>query len=275
MAWLHLILNLAALLLWIHWRAGTMPRPKPANSVVGPTPNPGPVFRHSWIFLVALLVLLGLRAVFYNQFGPGLDWVPSLNLINESPHFRSDYFPRALAFSVLSFARWLAALYFCLALLSAVRPEGEGTTNWREFLKAQFGWLGNWPPFMHWLAALALAVGVHFGETRWMESVGVLTQAADPLRQIPTLIVLDLRAAVYLMMLLLALYLLNSYVYFGEQNSWKNVDASGRKLLRPLRAVPLVVRKIDLAPFLAFSFAYGLSFVLRHDHLAAWLGAIS
>ena len=63
MEWLHLILNLAALLLWIHWRAGTMPRPKPANSVIGPTPNPGPIFRHSWIFLVALLGLLGLRGV--------------------------------------------------------------------------------------------------------------------------------------------------------------------------------------------------------------------
>jgi uncharacterized protein YggT (Ycf19 family) len=275
MEWLHLILNLAALLLWIHWRAGTMPRPKPVNSVIGPTPNLGPVFRHSWFFLVALLVLLGLRAVFYNQFGPGLDWVPSLNLIDQSPHFRSDYFPRALAFSVLSFARWLVALYFCLALLSAVRPDGKRATNWREFLKAQFGWLGNWSPVVHWIAALALAVGVHLGETHWMESLGVLTQSADPLRQIPTLIVLDLSAAVYLMMLLLALYLLNSYVYFGEQNFWKNVDDSGRRLLKLFRAVPLVVRKIDLAPFIAFSLAYGLSFVLRHDHLASWLGAIS
>ena len=273
MEWLHLILNLAALLLWIHWRAGTMPRPKPANSVIGPTPNPGPIFRHSWIFLVALLGLLGLRAVFYHQFGPGLDWVPSLNLIEASPHFRSDYFPRALAFSVLSFARWLVALYFCLALLSAVRPDAEGSGNWREFLKAQFGWLGGWHPAFHCLAAFALAVGVHLGESHWMHSVGVIAEPAQSLHHLPTLLALDLRAAVYLAMALLALYLLNSYVYFGEANFWTNVDASGKRLLSPLRAVPLVVGKLDLAPFLAFSAAYGLSFLLQHHQLAAWLSA--
>ena len=97
MDWLHGILNLAGLLLWITWRAGTMPRPKPRNSFTGPTLSPGPISKHSWIYLAALIALLGLRAVFYHQFGPGLDWIPSLNLLNESPHFRSDLFPRILA----------------------------------------------------------------------------------------------------------------------------------------------------------------------------------
>ena len=109
------------------------------------------------LFLGGLLALLGLRAVFYHQFGPGLNWVPSLELLNESPHFRSSHFNRALAYSVLSFGRWLVALYFCLALLSTLRPTTKGGSQWSAFLDAQFGWLGHWPTFTHWLAALALA----------------------------------------------------------------------------------------------------------------------
>jgi len=33
------------------------------------------------------------------------------------------------------------------------------------------------------------------------------------------------------------------------------------------------VGKIDLAPFIAFILAFGLSFALRREHLANWLGA--
>ena len=69
----------------------------------------------------------------------------------------------------------------------------------------------------------------------------------------------------------LILYLLNSFVYFGEQILWKNVEASGKRLLTPLSYLPLVVGKVDLAPFLALALMYGLSFALRHAQLAAWL----
>jgi len=273
MDWLHGILNLVGLLLWIIWRAGTMPRPKLQNSITGPVPRPGPIFKYSWIYLAVLVVLLGLRAVFYHQFGPGLDWTPSLNLLNESPHFRSDLFPRILAYSVISFARWLVAGYCCLTLLTTVQPQIETSITWKEFIKSQFGWLGSLPSVVLWLAVIGLAIGVHIGEAEWMKFVGVSSGATERLRQIFGLIALDLRATVYLIMILLALHLLNSYVYFGEQSLWKTVNESGKRLLRPLRILPLEVGKIDLAPFIAFAMAFGLSFVLRREQLANWLGA--
>jgi uncharacterized protein YggT (Ycf19 family) len=67
------------------------------------------------------------------------------------------------------------------------------------------------------------------------------------------------------------LYLLNSYVYFGEQAFWKTVDESGKRLLNPLRILPWETRKVDFAPIVALAIAYGLSLALTPSHLAAWL----
>ena len=106
-----------------------------------------------------------------------------------------------------------------------------------------------------------------------MKAVGVWGETTDRLRQIPALVALDLRATLYLIMTLLVLYLLNSYVYFGEQPFLKTVNESGKRLLKPLRILPLEMGKIDLAPFIAFVMAFGLSFALRREHLANWLGA--
>ncbi len=270
MDWLHGILNLIGLLFWVLWRAGTLSRPKPANHLVGPALRQGPVFKHSWIYLLALVGVLGLRAVFYNQFGPGLDWIPSLQLLHEVPHFRSDYFPRALAYSVLSFARWLGALYFCWALLATIRPTADTAKLWRSFLRAQFGWLGGLPAIALWIFAISLSAGLHWVEAEWMVHVGVRSNITIHIQQLPALVALDARAAVYLAMGVLILYLLNTFVYFGESHFWKNVHACGNRLLAPLSGLPLVVGKIDLAPFLALALVYALSFALRHAQLAAW-----
>ena len=116
-----------------------------------------------------------------------------------------------------------------------------------------------------------LSVGVHLIEAEWMSRVDVRSESAAFAQHLPALMALDMRAAVYLAMGVLSLYLLNSFVYFGEQNFWKNVDASGKRLLMPLSCLPLVVGKVDLAPFLALGLMYGLSFALRHTQLAAWL----
>ena len=271
MDWLHGILNLIGLLFWVSWRAGTMPRPRLANSVAGPAPRQGPVFRHSWMYLLALVLLLLLRAVFYNQFGPGLDWIPSLNLLNEVPFFRSDWFPRALAYSIISFARWLVGLYFCLALLSTLQPDGKESPQWRDFLSSQFSFLGSLTPWLHWGLAASLSLGVHYGESLWMMHLNLRLETDDETLRLLALLALDLRAAVYLLMGLIGLYLLNSYVYFGERDFWKTVHSSGKRLLSPLKALPLVIGKIDLAPIIALGLAYGLSYILRHSQIAGWL----
>ena len=75
MDWLHGILNLTGLLLWVSWRAGTMPRSQPPRNLAGPTPRQGPIYQHSWIYLLVLLALLsGARGILQSvRPGTGLD----------------------------------------------------------------------------------------------------------------------------------------------------------------------------------------------------------
>jgi uncharacterized protein YggT (Ycf19 family) len=52
----------------------------------------------------------------------------------------------------------------------------------------------------------------------------------------------------YIAGVLLVLYLLNSYIYFGKHPFWSYANAGARALLRPLRAVPLCIGRVDFAP---------------------------
>lgn len=248
-----------------------MPRPKPANTIAGPTPRQGKTFKHSWVYLIALIILLTTRSVFYHRFGPGLDWIPSLEFIDVAPHFRSDFFHRSLAYSTISFARWLSALYFCLALLMSIKPDTDTAKMWRSFLRCQFGWLGGLSPALLWVSTLVLAVLVHTTESVWTVHIGVAETHSSLYKYLPLIIMLDFRATIYLSIIILTLFILNSYVYFGEHPLWKNIDNSGTRLLAPFRKTNLIAGKVDLTPFIVMTIALAISFVLRHEQLSAWL----
>jgi uncharacterized protein YggT (Ycf19 family) len=47
---------------------------------------------------------------------------------------------------------------------------------------------------------------------------------------------------------LLALHLVNSYVYLGNHPLWKFVTAAAQRLVHPLRGLPLRISKVDFAP---------------------------
>ena len=87
----------------------------------------------------------------------------------------------------------------------------------------------------------------------------------------------------YLIGGLLALHLVSSYVYLGNQPFWHFVAPTGRNLLRPLRRVPLRLGKVDFAPlvgialvFLAAEFAErGLSQLYKQAAALARLHASS
>jgi uncharacterized protein YggT (Ycf19 family) len=55
----------------------------------------------------------------------------------------------------------------------------------------------------------------------------------------------------FLLLVLFALHLINTYVYLGELSFWKFVNTATRELLRPIQWLPLRVGKIDFRPVAA------------------------
>ena len=58
---------------------------------------------------------------------------------------------------------------------------------------------------------------------------------------------------------LLALHLLNNYVYLGRHPFWKYVNATARTLLQPLRRVPLRAGRVDFAPVVGIALVFLLA----------------
>ena len=60
----------------------------------------------------------------------------------------------------------------------------------------------------------------------------------------------------YLVAGLLALHVLNSYVYLGNHPFWMFVTVTARSLLKPLARVPLKVDKVDFAPLVGIAVVF-------------------
>ena len=52
---------------------------------------------------------------------------------------------------------------------------------------------------------------------------------------------------------ILALHLLNSYIYFGQHPFWKYVNVTAQKMLTPLKKIPLRLGRVDFAPVVALA----------------------
>ena len=55
---------------------------------------------------------------------------------------------------------------------------------------------------------------------------------------------------------LLALHLLNSYIYFGKNPFWNYVNATAQTLLSPLEKIPLRAGKVDFAPVVGIALVF-------------------
>jgi len=261
MSLIDLILNLAGLLLWVSWRYvpfDPLTKIRPAT-LTGTLRRAEPLRVRRWHFLAALLCLLLVRTVFYWWLGPALDWTPSIELGAVSISFRSDIFRRMLLFSSASFGNVLLSFYLCLILLSVANPPGLEANPWQRFVRIQLGAMRHWPWALRALMPfLAMAV-------TWMIAAPLLAKwqivpATHSWRHLAEQSVL-LGANVYLQWkyligAVLSLHLLNSYVYLGSQPIWDFVNATGARLLSPLRRIPLRLGKADFAPVVGIALVF-------------------
>ena len=206
-------------------------------------------------YLVALIALLGIRAVAYWQLGTQTDWSPRIPLGPVTFWFRSDLPGRMVLFSVLSFGVALGILYLCLLLLSWVHPPTSEIDPAQRLVRAHLGWLDRWPTVMKLLLPLLVTALVWCACYPLLVKLRIVpTDVNSPWRVVAQGAVVGL--AVYLVLkfflvAVFALYLLNSYVYLGEFPLWNFINLTARGLLRPIKWIPLQVGKIDLAPVLA------------------------
>jgi hypothetical protein len=250
MSLLDFILNMAGLLLWLNWRAVAPLVATPAGTAAFSLPQRPAPPRARWLYLAGLLALLALRAVFYWQAGPQLDWTPGIPFGPTLLFLRSDFLGRMMLYSALSFGAALGVFYLFLLLLSSIQaPGSEADPAWR-LVRLHLGPLGRWPAAVKWvmpllvmmllwclLNPLLLQINLVPPVSRWQ----LLAQGAV----IGLAIYFALK---FLVMGFLLLHLLNSYVYLGDSAFWNFVNTTALSLLRPLQPLRLRIGRFDLAP---------------------------
>jgi uncharacterized protein YggT (Ycf19 family) len=247
------ILNIVGLLLWLNWRAAELPvGGRPGTSLLSTLRPAGPP-RPRYYYWAGLPVLLAARALFYWQAGQPVHWSPRIFLGPTTLSFRSDLPGRMVLFSVLSFGVALGIFYLWLLFLSCLNAQVPDTDPVQRLVRVWLGRLERWP------GAIKLFLPLAVTALAWCLLHPLLVRlnmvpAGAPARLLAQGAVIGLAACLtlkFLFIALLLLYLLNSYVYLGEFALWNFVDATTRRLLRPLQKLPLRMWKIDFAPVLS------------------------
>jgi uncharacterized protein YggT (Ycf19 family) len=253
MAIVDFILNLAGLLLWLNWRSirlDPLGKRTPAT-LIGTLRRAEPKRLRRWHLLAALGGLLLLRALFYWQIGSAFKpvWAGKLDLDVTTLFFRSDSFSRILLFSISSFALTLAVFYLWLLLLSIL--AGPEPPSFHRLVRMQLGRFDGWPRGVKLLLPL-IVTAVFWWLAAWLFAwLQIIPHPVSTAHRIEAALIVGLNSYLvwkYLIGALLALHLLNSYIYFGKHPFWSYVNAEARTLLSPLRAVPLQAGKVDFAP---------------------------
>ena len=224
MSLIDFILNVAGLLLWLNWRAVPPPAVAPEGAAGPALPQRAERPRARWRYLLALLALLLLRAVFYWQAGAPLNWVPVIRLSAIALPFYSELRGRMLMFSFFSFGATLGFFYLCLLLLSLVNGPVSDADPAPAAGAAAPGALERWPAVVKLLLPLLVTMAL------WCALNPLLLWRIDLVPRVSAWHLLAQGAVIglaayftlkFLVVAFLALYVLNSYLYLGEFRLFK------------------------------------------------------
>jgi len=257
MALIDFILNLAGLLLWVSWRSlrfDPFSKRTPAT-LIGTLRRAEPERIHWWQLPAVLGGMLFLRAVLYWQIGsafkPAWSGKLDLGIIVLSIPLHDDWagLGRACLFSLFSFGLALGVFYLWLLLLSLL--AGPEPPPFHRLVRMQLGSIDRWPRGVKWFLPLLVTAVVWWLASWVLAWLQVIPEPVSRAHRAEEALVIGLGsypAWQYLAGVLLALHLLNSYIYFGRHPFWTYVNTTAQTLLSPLRAVPLRVGKADFAP---------------------------
>lgn len=268
------ILNLVGLLLWLNWRSVYFsPSARTGGSLASTlraASSPSP----RWFYFVVLMGLLLVRALFYWQIGPALPWTPRLSLGCTTLIFRSDLLIRMVFYSFVSFGAVLGVLYLWLLLLSCINSDVWEENPQQRFIQLQLGILRHFPAGIKLLLPLLAMTFIWVALHPVMVSLQMAAKCSmlHLLMQGGIIGLLVYLQAKYLFVGVLLLHLLNSYVFLGDHSFLSFIDSTAAKLLRPLRQrwLPLVVKRIDLAPVVAIALILEIFALLEWASRTSW-----
>lgn len=269
MNFIDAILNLAVVLLWLQWRSNrTALAPLPTKSLLSLL-KPTEQTRAGAGILLTLAAVVLLRAFFYWQIGAPLGWIATLRLGTAPLYFRSDFLGLMLLYSALAAVRVIVVAWLWLALLHVLHRRAATEEPFPKWIRRLLGRAARWPwwtalfwPFiagtLGWLALHPLFAAVKLlpatSSFRHLTGEALLIGVGAYLAWWPLLIGA------------LVLHVLNSYIYFGAHPFWGFVEATGRRILSPLAALPLRVGRIDFAPVPVLALLWAAGWWLAHPH---------
>ncbi len=265
MGLIDFILNLAALLLWFNWRAARIDPLAAAtpSTLAGTLRRAGKTPVANWHLPVAIAGLIFVRAIFYWLIGR--NWAGTLDVGVIAVPFRSDMFRRMLLYSILSFGVTLTVFFIWLILLSCLKPVTANTDSLRGLLRSQLGRVEPWPWGIKLLLPFLGVTGLWWLMSWPLTYWEILPPAVSVGQRAEQALLVGLGsylAGKLLISGVLALNFVSSYIFFGRHLFWQQLDEISRRLLLPLRRLPLRVGKFDFAPLL------GIALVFLFAHLA-------
>jgi uncharacterized protein YggT (Ycf19 family) len=274
MSLIDFISNLAGLLLWLNWRAirfDPLAKTTPAT-LTGTLRRAAPSRFRRWHLLAALAGLLLLRALLYWQIGSAVNWTATLELGAIAISFRSDFFGRALLFSLCSFAVAMAVTFLWLLFLSLLKRPSAESDALQQLVRAQLGRVDNWPRSVKTVLPL-VAAAIAWWLMSWpFARWAMVPQPATAVQRLEQALVVGLGSYLAwksLIVAVLLLHVVNSYIYFGNQAFWNYLNGLARRLLAPLRHAPLRVGRVDFAPVLAIVLVFLFANFAEHGFKSA------
>lgn len=244
------ILNLAGLLLWLHWRSDRfdpLVRRRPAT-LMGTLRPAAPQKLQRWYFIAFIMCMLVFRAVIYRWVGASLPkvWLAQLDLGTTALAFHSNQWGQIMIYSFLSFGLMLGIFHMWLLVLSLL----AGPLPIHSLVTIPLGRVDRWPAWAKTVLPLVLTALLWWLLTWLLLRLGVVTRMSSAGRFQQSVV---LGASTYLLWqyplgIILLLHLLNSYIYFGRHPIWKYINETAHTILQPLRKVPLQTGKVDFAP---------------------------
>lgn len=261
---LDLILNLAGLLLWMTWRSLAVARgvAAPGISLLATLHRTDRVSRGRWIYVVSLGVLLTGRAVVYWLLGSRTGWTPTLEWGGVTLFFRSDFPERMFLYSFLSFGVVLGWYYLAMLMLECLNhsyPDHEPT---HRLVRAQLGRLARLPRGVLAILPFGLGTVVAAALIPCWAALGIMPRSVSGEHLLQQAVLLG--AGAYLpwcvtAAVMLAVHLVHSHVYLGNQAFWTYLSVTSQRLLLPLVWAPAQIGQFDFRPFLGMAVALAIA----------------